>query len=96
LSEIKARLDLIFAEFCTPRARLQDRHASFRRPPEYDPNVEKIIRSELAGDKAYVDIQREAPLGGEVLRYTLHQRNGRWLIDTVKRMCGDKWERAIL
>jgi NTF2 fold immunity protein of polymorphic toxin system component len=94
--EIKASFDLVFAEFCTPRDRPHGRNASFLHPPEYDPNVEKIIRSELAGDKAYVDTQREAPLGGGVLRYTLHQRNGRWLIDSVKRMCGDKWERAIL
>jgi len=94
--EIKASFDLVFAEFCTPRDRPHGRNASFLHPPEYDPNVEKIIRSEMAGDKAYVDTQREGPLGGGARRYTLHRRKGRWLIDSVKRLCEDGWVRVIL
>jgi hypothetical protein len=35
------------------------------------PSVEQ---TELAGDKAYVDTERQAPLGGGALRYTLHRR----------------------
>jgi NTF2 fold immunity protein len=94
--EVKAGIDLVFAEYCTSRDRPEGRHASFQRPPEYDPNVERIIGFELAGDKAYVDTERQAPLGGGALRYTLHRRNGKWLIDSLKRKSGDKWVRAIL
>jgi hypothetical protein len=43
-----------------------------------------------------VDTDREAALGGGRLRYTLHRRGDRWLIDNVKRLVGDTWQRATL
>src|SRR5262245_37580579 len=68
---VKAGLDLVYAGFCTIRDRPHGRNASFQHPTEYDPNSEQIIGSEIAGDKAYVDTERRALLGGGILRYTL-------------------------
>ena len=65
--DVTAGLEQVFAEFCTSRERLQGRQASFQRPPEYDPTSERIIASEIIGDKAHVDTIREAPLGGGLM-----------------------------
>lgn len=94
--EVAATLDRVFAEFCTTRERPQGREASFQRPPEYDPESERVVGHEIAGNRAYVDTEREAPLGGGRLRYTLHQRGGKWLIDNVKQKSGDGWTKSIL
>ncbi len=94
--DVTAGLEQVFAEFCTSRERLQGRQASFQRPPEYDPTSERIIASEIIGDKAHVDTIREAPLGGGLLRYLLHRGSDKWLIDNVKQKSGDTWIKAIL
>jgi hypothetical protein len=44
---------------------------------------------------AYVDTERDAPLGG-LLRYALRRRGGRWLIDGVERKDGNDWTDAVL
>lgn len=95
--EVTARLDRVFAEFCTPRKRPQGREESFQKPPEYDPNTERILGCETKGDKAHVDTERQAPLlDGGLRRYVLHLRSGKWLIDNVKDKDGERWTPAIL
>ena len=94
--EVQATLDSVFAKHCTARKRPQGRQASFQRPPEYDPQRETIIRTEVDRELAYVDTERVAPLGGGAYRYTLHRRDDRWLIDNVKRRDGDRWVHHIL
>ncbi len=87
----------MFAEHCTVQERPQGRRASFQKPPQYDPRRETITRVDIDGDRAYVETERVAPLGGGTYRYTLHRRQGLWLIDSVKRKDGgDRWVRDIL
>jgi hypothetical protein len=93
---VTASLQRVFAEYCTPRERPHGREASFQSPPEYDPEREHVVATRIEGRKALVDTDRQAALGGGRLRYTLHIRGDRWLIDNVKRRLGDAWERGIL
>ena len=53
--------------------------------------------SRIARDSpAHVETARVSALGGGSYRYTLHRRQGRWLIDGLKRKDGDRWVRDIL
>lgn len=94
--EVTAGFERVFAEFCTSRKRPQGRQASFQRPPEYDPKTERIVGSEIVGDKAHVETERQALLGGGTRCYVLHLRGDRWLIDNVKQLSEGKWIQAIL
>jgi hypothetical protein len=93
--EVTAGLQRVFGEFCTPGVRTEGREETFQQPPEYDPKTERIIGTGVTGDEAYVDTERDAPLGG-LLRYVLRRRGGRWLVDGVKRKDGDDWMDAVL
>ncbi len=94
--EVTAALERVFAEFCTARKRKQDRAESFQKPPEYDPDTERIVASESSDDRAFVDTERQALLGGGRYRYTLHRKNGRWLVDNLQHHSEGKWVRCIL
>ena len=73
-------MDAVFTMYCTARDRPYGRQASFQRPPEYDPERETITRTEILRNKAFVDTERVAVLGGGSYRYVLHKVAGRWLI----------------
>jgi hypothetical protein len=94
--EVTAGLEQVFAGFCTSRERPYGRQASFQRPPEYDPKTERIVGSEIVGDKAHVETERQALFGGGPRRYVLRLRNDRWFIDHVKQMSEGKWAKVIL
>ena len=94
--EVQASMDSVFAVHCTLRERPQGRQASFQRPPQYDPRRETITRVDVDGDRAHVETKRVATLGGGTYRYTLHRRQSRWLIDSLKRKDGNRWVREIL
>ena len=97
-SDVKARMDAVFARFCTPRERKYGRNSSFQNPPEYDPRREKILGVEVdeGGKRASVTTNREAVLGGGRRKYTLIRRSAGWRIDTLRReICGE-WKSAIL
>jgi hypothetical protein len=96
LADAAASLQRLFGEFCTPRERPHGRLGSFQHPPEYEPDSERMVASRIEGRRAMVDTDREAALGAGRLRYTLHRRGDRWLIDNVKRLDGDTWYRASL
>lgn len=60
------------------------------------PDSERVVGSRIDGRRAIVDTDREAPLGGGRLRYTLHRRGDSWLIYNVERLVGDTWQRGTL
>jgi len=93
---VAAALERLLAEFCTPRERPYGRLGSFQHPPEYDPELERVVGSRIAGRKAIVDTDRKVALGGGRRRYTLHRRGDRWLVDNVKQLVGDTWQKATL
>src|SRR6185295_7113522 len=67
--EVQARVESVFAKHCTVRERPQGRHASFQRPPEYDPQREQITNAEQDGQRAYVETERKATIGSGTYRY---------------------------
>lgn len=86
----------VFGIYCTFKPRPHGRQGSFQRPPEYDPEKEKIISSSIDGQRSMVDTTREAVLGGGNYRYTLLRQAGQWRIDNVKFDEGESWRNAIL
>ena len=96
LDEVSAACDRVFAEFCTARERPHRRQASFSRPPEYNPQTERIVASSVDGAKAQVDTHREAVLGAGLYRYLLRCQHGKWLIDRVKHEQDGQWQNHIL
>lgn len=91
-------MDTIFRCFCTPKERKFGRQGSFRKPPEYDPEKEQVLDTEVdeIRKRANVTTHRQAVFGGGRHRYTLVRNDDRWFIDTLKRECGDEWQNAIL
>lgn len=97
LAQFRVEVEGIFRTFCTPKDRPFGRQASFQHPPEYDPAGKIDIDCQVSGNKAIVETERRAVLGGGRYRYALQRIGGRWLIDNLKtRIDGDKWVRAIL
>jgi hypothetical protein len=91
-----ASLERLFAEYCTPRERPHGRLGSFQHPPEYDPKSERVVGSRIEGRRAIVETERESGLGAGRLRYSLQPHGERWLIDNLRQLVGDKWQRATL
>lgn len=96
---IQASVAEIFRRRCTDRVRGQGRvlNPSFQRPPEYDPRTETVQSETIDGpSRATVETRRDAILGGGRYRYTLHRRQGAWLIDSLQHFEDDTWQRWIL
>ena len=85
-ADVKATVDSIFMTYCTPKSRPYGRNASFRQPPEYNPDTEKITNVDFSADgrRAFVDTFRDDPIEGGNRRYVLFRSGGKWLIDNVK------------
>jgi len=91
-------MDSVFSRFCTLKERKLGRQGSFSKPPEYDPDKEEILDSEVdqARKRAYVITYRRATLGGGRHRYLLIRTDAKWLIDSLKRETNGEWQNAIL
>jgi len=61
---------------------------SFGRPPEYGPEAEQLVGSELRGDVAYVLTRSASPLE-KFHEYTLHGQDGDWRISAIADHYGD-------
>ena len=95
--EILRTQELVFSRFCTAKDRPSGRSGSFQNPPEYDPRSEIVVSSNIERkDRAHVETDRVASLGGGRYRYTLHLHDGRWLIDNVKFDENGRWRPSIL
>lgn len=95
--EIHRSQKIIFDAFCTQRDRKQGRLGSYQRPPEYDPDAEKVVGVEpVTSSKTHVVTERDAILGGGQYRYVLLRKRNRLFIDSVKFFDGDKWQNSIL
>lgn len=97
-TDVKKRMEMIFMRFCTPKERKFGREGSFQKPPEYDPENERVIDSEVdeIRNRAYVTTHRQALLDGGHYRYTLIRKNQQWRIDMLKRECNGEWKKTIL
>jgi hypothetical protein len=93
--EIKKKLAVIHEQFLSPRKRVYASEPSFQRPPAYDPQKETIVLVEVESSQARVETHRKAMLGGGQYRYLLQKTGGKWLIDSVKYLSGEKWKRHI-
>ena len=93
------RQDKIFARFCTPKKRLiVGRFGSFQNPPEYDPQMEKILRvDEVSGRRVIIYTQQGTGFRNKC-RYVLLRKGNQWLIDNKKIFLKpfNKWIRATL
>jgi NTF2 fold immunity protein len=94
--EVMATQLAVFAKHCTARERPHGRQGSFQHPPEYDPERETIVKVEVEGERAHVDTNRDAVLGGGPHRYVLHRGARGWLIDSLKEKVDDAWIPKIL
>jgi len=95
---VRAAVDIIFDKYCTKKERPYGRQASFQKPPEYDPEKEHIISVQIESNKnkAFIETEREAVLGGGRFLYVLFRKEGKWLIDNLKHDNQGKCERYIL
>lgn len=93
---VEAALDRVFAEFCAAPGVPEGRAASFQRPPGYDPALERIAGCDAAADRASVETERDALLGGGRRRYRLVRTGGRWRIDGADERRRDGWAAAML
>ncbi|WP_380180342.1 NTF2 fold immunity protein [Kalamiella sp. sgz302252] len=96
--EMRKELDKIFNNFCTGRERKQGRQVSLScsEPPTYSPD-EEVVNEEEFKNKVIIDTQQHLGFK-EKYRYTLHFKNGRWLIDKKERFSDyeNKWIKDIL
>lgn len=90
---------VVFLRYCTVRERRYGRLGSFRMPPEYYPEKEKILLSTIDVKKktATVETLRDGMWGSsEKYRYILFLTEGKWLIDNQKLERNGKWVQNIL
>ena len=83
--------ELIFDEFCTPKERKRGRLGSFRQPPEYDPELENVVKVRpISKSRVEVDTERHEFNTKIKHTYVLLKKGGAWLIDSLKRE-GESW-----
>lgn len=88
LDEILDALEPIVALHCTPRDRPYGR-TSFGLLPEYDPQVESLLKVDLEKPSRAVILTRHERLG--TFRYVALKKGGRWLLDNKKIDLSGKW-----
>jgi hypothetical protein len=99
VSEARNALERIFESFCTSRERKYGRilNISFRRPPEYNPKTELVIKVEtVRPGRTFVETERAPGLGGGLYKYVVVMEDGKWRIDNLKHLDGEKWVQWIL
>lgn len=98
LPEVAARLKVIFERHVVPRERPYGRGGTYSRPPEYNPETERVLGSVLERrHRACVTMERPPPgLYAGRLHYILIRKSDKWLIDNLKREYGGKTTQQIL
>jgi hypothetical protein len=88
-------LEQIFQQYCAPN---QSRtHAVvWRRPPEYNPDTEKIIEVAKQGAKCRIRTQYTGDPRPKVHEYVLTNSDGQWRLQSKNLVLGDKLEPLIL
>jgi len=64
------------------------RAGTFQHPPEYDPKIEEIVKTESKGHKAVIHTHQSSGLEQQA-RYVLVLRDGKWLIDSKQIILAD-------
>ncbi len=90
----RIELNNIFSEWCTVKERKYGRQTSMQVsfPPDYDPENDEIIGSDVIKKKAFITVQKNMGFKNRYL-YTLHFKNNEWRIDKKERFSSDenKW-----
>lgn len=93
--EIKKKLAVIHEQFLKQRKRVYASEPTFQRPTAYDSQNENVTLVEVESLQATVATYRNALIGGGQYRYILKKIEGKWLIDSVKYLSGEKLKRHI-
>jgi hypothetical protein len=99
LKQFQESQERIFAKYCTPKKRvIVDRFGSFRNPPEYDPEMETILKIEEVSKRRVVIYTQQGTGFRNKCQYVLLRKGSQWLIDSKKIYLSpfDKWIRASL
>lgn len=88
LKENMDEMNGIFRSLCTPKSRPLGRAGTFQHPPEYDPKIEEIVKTESNRHKAIIYTHQSSGLGQNA-RYVLVLRDGKWLIDSKQIILAD-------
>ena len=93
-------LNKVYQEYVTDRKRTYGRQASlsFRNPPEYNLETNKILSCEIDEKKAYIEVQETVGFKNK-LKYTLQRKKDGWRIDkreSYDDVFKNKWEIASI
>jgi NTF2 fold immunity protein of polymorphic toxin system component len=103
-SQAKLELALIYQKYLTERDRKFGRMAgpSAGWPPEFDPDAEKIVATELPSKRKVVIetlwTHPTVPISTQKHRYTMTYKNGEWRLNTKQfySSAEGKWVRRVL
>jgi hypothetical protein len=87
----------VFLQFCTKKERKYGRLGSFRVPPEYDPELEKILDVMTVSPSRAIILTQQTSGFNLQCKYVLLRKHSKWLIDNKHWKNYDgKWVRGIL
>lgn len=86
--EARQKLRAIFETYCTPKQRVYGgpEHFSLGQPPQYDWQEERILNREQPSPRKMI-FYVSSPTWGK-LKFVLHKKGGKWLIDSKQRWDG--------
>jgi hypothetical protein len=93
-----ARMNEIFAKYCTTKKRVKNLVGVFSFPPEYDPDNETILETVFESSSRVV-IYTQHNVGFRLhFKYVLLHKGKHWLIDNKQSRVNNnqKWKRRIL
>jgi hypothetical protein len=98
-SMISEKLNEIFTEYLTVKDRKYGRQASlsFSTPSEYSLDTNEILSCKMDGKKVFIEVQETVGFKNRI-KYTLHLKKDKWLIDKKESFdeFKDKWVRQDL
>jgi hypothetical protein len=93
-----ARMNKIFAKYCTPKKRVHNLVGAYSFPPEYDSDNEIILETVVESTRRVVIYTKQKFGFCLHLRYVLLRKGDQWLVDNKQWRVNSnqKWKRGIL
>lgn len=96
MEEKNARdLEAIFQKYCAPN-QSRTQAMVWRRPPEYDPQTEKIIDVAKEGAKCRIRTHYTGNPRPETHEYVVAKSGGQWRLQSKNLVIGDKRDKLVL
>ena len=90
-------LEQVFSRWCTPKERKAGRLGSFSNPPEYQPDHEVILETDIESSRRASVHTQQGTGFKQKRKYILLKKGDRWIIDSVKWQTHEgTWSNGIL